>query len=300
MYEPIPTLIATEVQTADEGFEEAAAYVLEAWGKAVQGIIETGQRLIEKKAEKGHGWWLTFVEHHLPFSERTTQMLMGIGRHSAISNPQHVADLPASWGTLAELARLPPAEVETAITEGRITADMSRADAEELTGPTKPHVSQNSGENEWYTPAPFIAAARLVLGTIDIDPASSLIANATVQADTFYTAETNGLEQQWNGTVWMNPPYAKGLIENFAAKLLEELDAGRCTAAITLTNNSTDTRWFQGLAASAAAVCFPAGRVKFLEPDGTEGKPLQGQALLYFGNDPDGFTEAFAEFGFVR
>ena len=57
------------------------------------------------------------------------------------------------------------------------------------------HVSNNSGENEWYTPSRFIESARIVMGTIDLDPASSALANENVKASTYFDEKTNGLEQ---------------------------------------------------------------------------------------------------------
>lgn len=157
----------------------------------------------------------------------------------------------------------------------------------------KPHVSFNTGNNEWYTPADIIDAARKVLGTIDLDPASSLLANETVKAEKIYTVEDDGLAQEWFGNIWLNPPYASGLIERFVDKLL----SSNFQQAIALVNNATDTEWFSRLANSASVVVFPKGRIKFHKPDGTTGAPLQGQAILYFGNNLSAFKDNFNQYG---
>ena len=47
----------------------------------------------------------------------------------------------------------------------------------------KPWVTQNTGNNEWYTPPVFIEAARAVMGSIDTDPASCETANQNVKAN---------------------------------------------------------------------------------------------------------------------
>lgn len=167
--------------------------------------------------------------------------------------------------------------------------------------PKNVHVSNNSGENEWYTPPQYIAAAREVLGEIDLDPASSIKANETVQAQAFFTKNDNGLTKEWHGRVWMNPPYAQPLISEFSDKVVEEYDAARIDAAIVLVNNATETRWFQKMARSATAICFPAGRIKYLDATGTPANtPLQGQAFLYFGPDHGRFISVFEQFGVVR
>ena len=164
----------------------------------------------------------------------------------------------------------------------------------------KAHVSHNSGNNEWYTPPEFIAAAREAMGGIDCDPATSKIANATVQAPTFYTAETDGLSQAWHGNVWMNPPYANPLIRHFCEAVTDRYASGEIEAACVLVNNATETRWFQYMLNEAAAVCFPRSRVKFLDPNGdATGAPLQGQAIVYLGRNTEAFRAAFEAIGKV-
>lgn len=162
------------------------------------------------------------------------------------------------------------------------------------------HVSHNSGENEWYTPADYTAAARAVMGAIDLDPASSEVANQLVCAARFFTAADDGLAQDWHGRVWMNPPYAQPLVARFCDKLADAVRRGHVSQACVLVNNATETAWFQTLLDVAAAVCFIKGRVKFLDSQlNPNGAPLQGQALLYIGPNVTAFRAAAASFGKV-
>lgn len=166
-------------------------------------------------------------------------------------------------------------------------------------GNGKPHVSYNSGENEWYTPREYIAAARETMGGIDLDPASTKEANTVVGAETFYTAEQDGLSRPWRGRVWLNPPYATDLIGRFADKLAGEYAAERTIAACVLVNNATETGWFETIAQHATAVCFPRGRVKFWAPKKSSATPLQGQAVLYLGKAANRFATSFQAIGRV-
>jgi len=159
------------------------------------------------------------------------------------------------------------------------------------------HVSNNSGNNEWYTPEKFVMAARETMSTIDLDPASSEIANKTVMATKYYTKETNGLDKDWDGNIWMNPPYASKLIKQFVSKLREEVEYKKVKSFVVLVNNATETKWFNELVSISSAVVFTEKRVRFLDPEGNPGAPLQGQAILYFGDNEDGFISNFSTFG---
>lgn len=156
-----------------------------------------------------------------------------------------------------------------------------------------------TGENEWFTPPEYIDAAREVLGGIDLDPASNKQAQEFIGAAEFFTKSDNGLTKDWHGTVWLNPPYAQPLIDEFVTKLVEEVKAGHISSAIMLTHNYTDTAWFHLAASCCAAICFTRGRVKFHDQEGDVAAPTQGQAFFYYGSDVANFAERFSGIGFV-
>jgi len=162
------------------------------------------------------------------------------------------------------------------------------------------HRAEGTGDNEWFTPAEYIEAARTVMGEIDLDPASHEKAQATVQALSFFTAADDGLRQDWHGRVWLNPPYVQPLIAEFTGKLVREVNAQRVSEAILLTHNYTDTVWFHYAESAAALLCFTRGRIRFVDADGEECAPTQGQCFFYYGPNRERFCDAFARFGFIR
>lgn len=158
--------------------------------------------------------------------------------------------------------------------------------------------------NEWFTPAIYVEAARRVLGKIDLDPASCAEANLTVQATRYYSQSDNGLLYPWPGRVWLNCPYGKtngkSNQEIWSYRLMGQYIAGITTEAIMLVNASTDTAWFQRLARQYP-VCLTDHRISFRRGvAGNDSGPTHGSAFFYLGHlHEKKFFEVFRQFGLV-
>jgi phage N-6-adenine-methyltransferase len=151
----------------------------------------------------------------------------------------------------------------------------------------------SSESNEWYTPAPYIEAARRTLGGFDLDPASCEQANATIQAARYFTEADDGLKQEWKGRIWLNPPYGR-LAGGFVARLAGQYAAGNVSAAVVLVASSaTSTSWFRPL--WDGALCFTDHRINF---NGVKGNTT-GSIFAYLGPDRGAFQAEFAQFGTV-
>lgn len=117
------------------------------------------------------------------------------------------------------------------------------------------HNSHRAGTVEWLTPPSIIAA----LGPFDLDPCAPLV-QPFPTARLTYTARDNGLIQAWpkGARVWLNPPYANGVIEKWLARLAEH---DRGTALIFAR---TDTEAFhRHVFERASALLFMEGRINF-------------------------------------
>ncbi len=66
-----------------------------------------------------------------------------------------------------------------------------------------------------------------------------------------------------------------------------------------MTQNYTETKRGQELLEGSNAVCFPLGRIKFVDRDGRSHAPTQGQMITYFGQRGWRFGDVFSACGLV-
>ena len=128
----------------------------------------------------------------------------------------------------------------------------------------------------WLTP-PYIIEA---LGEFDLDPCASMD-RPWDTAKHHFTIEDDGLNKEWFGKVWCNPPYGPKLAP-FLEKLSNHPEGG-----IALVFARTETRaFFNFVWDKATAIFFVKGRIKFHKPNGelggTSGSP---SVLIAYGED---------------
>ncbi len=184
-------------------------------------------------------------------------------------------------------------------------------------------INQTSGTYEYFTPPEIIAAARECMGTIDLDPASSIEANKRVDANVFYNDVMDGLTMRWFGNVWLNHPFHAGWKActpdcdrksckkrghiyhdipsnaDWVNYLVGQYEAGNIVQSCNITFAATSEQWFQPLLKRPQ--CFLCPRTNYLLPNG-EVLPgvTKGSVVTYFGANTLRFAEAFKHLGTVK
>lgn len=160
----------------------------------------------------------------------------------------------------------------------------------------------SSESNEWYTPAEYVEMVRKCLGSIDLDPASCEYANEIVKAEKYYTLTDDGLDREWFGRVFVNPPYGRVEERDFAsnqalwsARFCDSIQRREIDAGILLVSTSTSERWFAPL--FDHIMCLTDHRIRFYRRDGEKSSPVTGSAFIYYGDDEEAFIDCFSRFG---
>ncbi len=130
--------------------------------------------------------------------------------------------------------------------------------------------SPDFSTEEWYTPPELFEALGI---NFDLDPAAPEGGVPWIPAGRHYSKLDDGLTQPWVGRVWLNPPYGRE-VGKWLARLVEHGDG------LALVFARTDTRWFHKYVPKATAVCFVAGRLRFVRPDGKPADSAGAPSLL--------------------
>lgn len=127
------------------------------------------------------------------------------------------------------------------------------------------HTNPNNGAfDSWLTPPEILYQ----LGDFDLDPCAAPSPRPWSTAKQHVETPEDGLQINWHGRVWLNPPYGR----NIGAWLKRMAQHG---SGIALTFARTETEAWEWVWPFASGVLFIAGRLHFCLPDGT---PAKGNA----------------------
>lgn len=129
--------------------------------------------------------------------------------------------------------------------------------------------------NEWYTPEYIFDALEC---RFDLDVAAPIDRTyCCVPANDFITS--NSLNSDWEGFVWMNPPFGG---RNAKTPWLDKIH--KHGKGIALTPDRTSAPWWQKASRECDAMLFVNGKIKFRLPGGSYGKqPGNGTTLFAYG-----------------
>jgi phage N-6-adenine-methyltransferase len=126
--------------------------------------------------------------------------------------------------------------------------------------------------DDWYTPK-FIFDALDV--QFDLDVCSPVGGTGIVPAEKFYTIEDDCLAQNWDGFVWMNPPYSNPT--PFVEKFITHKN-GICLVPMA------KAKWFHKLWAESDVIVPMPVNLKFHRPNDSDAQIMFNTALVGIGS----------------
>src|ERR1700730_16922526 len=200
---------------------EFAQRINACWRRSREDLVEAGRLLCAAKEALDHGEFQAMIESSLDFKQRMAEMLMSIYRDPRLSNPQHVALLPNTVGTLYELTRLKDDAFAARIADGTIRPDMERKEAETLVRGNGPSRSMKRTEpadsfDPFFTP-PWATRALMkrVLPQLGMHPKSHT--ERTIWEPACGEGHMSGVLQEYSEMVFASDihQYGENTVQDF-------------------------------------------------------------------------------------
>lgn len=193
-------------------------------------------------------------------------------------------------------------------------------------------INQDSGDTERYTCPEIMARVQTFFGHIELDPASTKLANKTVKASRIITKKGDGLSKDWKAkNVWLNHPFQKGELAckaickkkacndptytnyrghcitedipsnlHWMEKLISEYHKGNFQESLNITFVNSSETWCQ-LLLREGIQCFVSKRVQYSSPTGKKSSGVtKGSMITYLGSRKEEFKTLFGEIGVVK
>ncbi len=106
--------------------DEFAAWISDSWRSSMEGILETGRRLMEAKNKLPYGDYMKMIADRLPFGDSVALRLRKIAESPLFSNPAPVQDLPHSYSVLYEMIAFSQKNFDNLLNSGAINKNTTR------------------------------------------------------------------------------------------------------------------------------------------------------------------------------
>jgi phage N-6-adenine-methyltransferase len=128
---------------------------------------------------------------------------------------------------------------------------------------------------EWYTP-PYIFDKYNKIYNFDLDVCATAL---STKCKNYFDIKQNGLEQNWIGTCWMNPPYknANAWVRKAHTESIKNKNIIVCLLPVR-----TSTDYWQDIILPYAKIEYLRGRIAFGSPNGIIGTARHDSAIAVF------------------
>jgi len=179
------------------------------------------------------------------------------------------ADVNVAPRKVAQAKRI--AEQAPDLIEPVVKGQMSMSKAETIVRNRASGIADSDGD-AWYTPRWLFDQLGV---TFDVDVCAPRNQDhRTAPAAHYYTEDDDGLQQQWHGLVWCNPPYSTP--ESWADRMIEH------KRGLMLTHMPNNARWAVRAQRAATAVRLIQS-MHFTRPNGADQRPGYSLMLLAYG-----------------